>query len=79
MKKSTRKAAVKKVEFKDPITFSVYKTSEGGPGQTHSMFLLKEAKIPVRRGYSPYVGQVGIEVPSTFARRAELILFGGRQ
>jgi hypothetical protein len=55
-------------------TFSVYKTCEGGPGREWAMQMLRDAKIPCRPGYSPYMGQVGIDVPKSFAKRAERIL-----
>ncbi len=59
-------------------TFSVVKVDEGGEGQRSAMNRLKEAGVPCRKGYSSYVGFVGVEVPSTkkFRHKAFVILFG---
>ena len=55
--------------------FSLLSVNEGGPG--HSvLFSLEDAKIPARSCTSPYVGHVGVEVPTRFANRAERIIFG---
>ncbi len=43
-------------------TFCVLKTSEGGMGQKQAILLLKEKGYQARKGYSPYVGQSGVEV-----------------
>lgn len=58
------------------VTFSVLKASEGGIGQKGAIESLKAAGIPSRRGYSPYVGQTGVEVPKQFEAKADDILFG---
>ena len=58
--------------------FSVEKANEGG------RFSFKEAKEllesngikPVRRGYSPYVGHYGLEVPKEFEDQTSDLLFG---
>lgn len=58
------------------VTFSVEKACEGGMGQKAAMALLRDAGIPSRRGYSPYVGQTGVEVPKQYEAKANDILFG---
>lgn len=55
--------------------FSVHKATEGGIGY-YAMESLKDAGIPCRKGYSPFVGQVGIDVPKKFEKKASKILFG---
>jgi hypothetical protein len=57
-------------------TISVYRENEGGIGQGGAIHRLWEAKIPARKGYSPYVGQVGVQVPERYMKRASRILFG---
>ena len=61
-------------QWKNSITFSVTKATEGGIGQSFGMFLLKTKGIPSRKAYSPYVGQTGIEVPKKFQRKAAKLL-----
>lgn len=61
-------------------TYSVEKVSEGGIGQTQAMRDIKQAfpGVDVRKGYSPYVGQSGMDVTATEAqhRKIEDMLFG---
>jgi hypothetical protein len=67
----------KKVNHKNWTTFGVVKVSEGGMGVSHAKFLLHEAGIPTRPGYSPFVGESGIMVPDTkkIVRKTERILY----
>lgn len=58
------------------VTLSVLKATEGGPGYG-IMKRLADAGIPARRGHTPYIGHVGVEVPAKFERRACRIAFGG--
>jgi hypothetical protein len=57
------------------VTFSVYKTAHGGIGRKSAMESLKQAGIPCRNAYSPYLAQEGIEVPKEFEEEAEKILY----
>lgn len=64
-----------KVNWTNSVTFSIGKASEGGMGGSYALFLLKDInKIPARRGYTPYVGQTGVEVPKKYARKAAKLL-----
>jgi len=56
--------------------FSISKASEGGMGYTTAKSLLEDAGIPCRKGYSPYVGQIGIDVPMVCRNEADKILLG---
>lgn len=57
------------------VTFSVYKAALGGIGRKSAMDALKQAGIPCRKAYSPYLAQEGIEVPKEFEQKAEQILY----
>lgn len=47
-------------------TYSIEKTTEGGRWtQKESLAIAKAFGATARRGYSPYVGQYGIEVTAT--------------
>jgi hypothetical protein len=62
--------------FKNGVaTFSVYKAAHGGIGRKSAMESLKQAGIPCRKAYSPYLAQEGIEVPKEFEDQAEKILY----
>jgi len=58
--------------------FSVEKASEGGESFKDLKARLEDAGIPARKGYSPFVGQYGIQVPKEFSRKAEDIIWPGR-
>jgi hypothetical protein len=56
---------------------SVSKSSEGGIGQKGAIATLRDNNIAARSAYSPYVGEVGVEVIGTEKQidLAEQILF----
>jgi len=57
--------------------FSVMKPTEMGMPFKHWQEMLEsEGVTPVKRGYSPYVGQYGIQVPKKFEDKASKVLFG---
>lgn len=58
------------------VTMCVMKRSEGYAGQKEKMRQLRAAGVPCRRGYAPYVGMSGIEVPARSERKAKRICFG---
>jgi hypothetical protein len=65
------KTAKKKRTFRNWSLFSCLKASEGGMAQAFVMSECRRLGIPVRRGYSPFVGHYGIEVPTVFAHKLE--------
>jgi hypothetical protein len=72
----TRRQKIDDDPFKSGVTkFSVYKTAHGGIGRAWAMECLKQAGIPCREAYSPYLAQEGIEVPKEFEAQAEKILY----
>jgi len=62
----------------ETLTYSVYKTCEGGMGQKTAIEFLKANGLKAKPGYSPYVGQVGVEVTGNKRdhKKASKILFG---
>jgi hypothetical protein len=72
----TRRQKVSDDPFKSgAVKFSVYKTAYGGIGRASAIERLKQAGIPCREAYSPYLAQEGIEVPKEFEDQAEKILY----
>ncbi len=55
------------------VTFSILKSQEGGWGW-YGMELLKAAGIPAKKGHTPYIGHIGIEVEKRYQKRASKIL-----
>jgi hypothetical protein len=60
--------------------YSVLKSSEGGMGQQHALFLLREANITCKPETSIYIGHSAVRVlgGTKVQRRAAKILFGSR-
>ena len=57
-------------------TLSCLKVGEGGGvSQRQAMNLLRSAGIEAKKGYSPYVGHYGIEVPAGRRRSAERLIW----
>lgn len=72
----TRRQKIADDPFKSGVVkFSVYKTAHGGIGRESAMDCLRQAGIPCREAYSPYLAQEGIEVPKLFEQQAEKILY----
>ena len=59
-------------------TFNVMRAAEGGIGQREALRRLKAAGIKAGRGYSPYVGHVGVTVygGKRIQARADRVLYG---
>ena len=70
------KSKIKKIKWHeiDTARFSVLKATEGGPGYS-VLGDLKYAGIPCQKCYTPYVGNVAVEVPKKYGKRAEKIIF----